>query len=111
MGHDDDQPQQATLRPWPPPRDDIERLTSQPALPGWQVILVRVQAALIAVAGAAVLVAGPPAPSLWHAAAAGALLGGLVYVPAGWLLTARGRYVLRQVVGLRPPAGRDRRSG
>jgi hypothetical protein len=104
VGHEDDQRQQAPLRPWPPPQDAIERLTRQRVLLRWEIVFLRVLLLLAADIGAAILVAGPSALSLWREAG-DELLAFAVLLPASWLVRARSRYWLLQLAGLRPPAG------
>lgn len=102
---DDQAPPQ--LRPWPPPQDGYDRILKpdrrearRRPLRRWQVAFVRVTLLSAAAFSAAVLAAGPSA-SLWRGAAIAVATSELV------TLALCPRQQLRQLVGLRPPAGRD----
>jgi hypothetical protein len=105
--------QQPKLPSWPPPdggygrilRPDRRAANRRP-LTGSVITFLRVLILLTAAFAVAMLTAGPPAPSLWHAAGVGAGIS-WVGMLVGWLLVPFGRHRLRQIAGLRPAAGRD----
>jgi len=95
------------LAPWRPPDGGWNRILKPDAssrrrrpLRRWEIVFMRVLLLTDAAFVAVVLAVGPPATSLWHAAAVGAAVAGLC------ALMMSGRRLL-QLVGLRPPAGRD----
>jgi hypothetical protein len=73
----------------------------------WEITFVRVWLVLFPALSGGILVAGPSAPSLWHAAAVGGVLSDASLL-LGWLVTPTGRLWLLQIFGLRPAATRGR---
>jgi hypothetical protein len=97
----------ADLPSWPAPRGGYEpmpksgwRTRRRRPLRRWEVTSQRVMLAVEVGFTIGLLVAGPPSPSLWHAAAIGFATWVVIY-PATWP-----RYWLLQLLGLRPPAQR-----
>src|SRR5262245_56630303 len=101
------------LTPWPPPQGGYRRILrpdrraeSRRPLKAGEIAVLRTLFLLATAVAVAMLVAGPTAPSLWHAAAIGVAVTG-PGILLSWLLTPFGRHWLLQIAGLRTAANRD----